>query len=177
MKRIEHLKVASEHLWGRIGALDNKASILVALQTGLFVVVAFLADDVLLDSDDLVMAANVVVCVHGLLSVVVVALLLQVIRPAKRYLCSGTGMEPLDAAGIMWPKPGKDPSPHDFQDAIANLQGADYEKDLRATVFAGQCMVYRKYNAYRPALVFAKLDLLLTSVLLASAPIWGPLLG
>ncbi len=170
MDLIDHLKEAVDYMGGRINAVDNKASVIIALQAGLFGVTTFVIEKLYLPCYDLRIISFVCLLIIGSLTAIVVGFLLQVIRPTKNFFSADSGMPELESPKIIWPSMKCKPTISGLMSKFDNYQVGDIEKDLRAAVFACQYMVFRKYWFYRCALRVAKIQLVATFVLLLLIP-------
>jgi hypothetical protein len=94
------------------------------------------------------------------MSAIIIGFLLQTIRPSKHYLTKISGLPSLESPNIIWPDMKKDePTKDRFMKKINNWQESDFEQDLKASVFVGHCLAYRKYKTYRLALWLAKIQI------------------
>jgi len=168
----DHLKLAVDYIQNRINAVDNKASVLIAIQAGLFGVATFVVERIYLPCEDLKIISYVVLTVVGLFTAVVVGFLLQVIRPTKHFLSRDSGMPPLESSEILWPKMDVPPTVANFKKRVDEWNIGDMEKDLRVAVFANHYMVFKKYKSYRSALWLAKIQLIVIFALLLLIPLW-----
>jgi hypothetical protein len=166
------LKIVYPHIQGRINAIDNKASVLIAIQAGLFGVSTFVVEKLFLTCDELKVVSYVALTIIGILTAFVVGFLLQAIRPTKHFFSLESGMPKIESSEIIWPNMRQVPTVEDFVRRLTLLQDDDIEKDLRAAVFAGHFMVFKKYRYYRSALRLAKFQLIVTFTLLLLIPIW-----
>jgi len=168
----EHMKEAINYMQGRINAVDNKASIIIALQAGQFGIITFVVEKLYLPCDDLKIISYIFLGLIGLFTAVVIGFLLQTIRPTKNFFSGVSGMEELESPGIIWPNMRCQPMLANFTAKLDSWQASDIEKDLRVTVFACQYLTFNKYRFYRTALRLAKFHLVITFVLVFIIPVW-----
>lgn len=169
--RVDHLKMAVNHIENRINLLDNKAGVLVAIQAGLLAVTAFVADKLFLQNNLGHTLIETSLLVLALFTVVVVGSLLQVIRPTQRFLSLNfkIGQRKTECCKILWPNMEEEPSETSLNRELDNWEPDDFEKELRQTLYTEHWLVFRKYNYYRTATLLAKVQLIAIIVFLLLA--------
>jgi hypothetical protein len=172
MKLTDHLKEAADYMNSRINAVDNKASIIIAVEAGLFGITTFVIEKLYLPYNDLKIISYISLGIIGLFTAIVIGFLLQVIRPTKCFFGIDSGMPRLDSSEIYWPNMNSQPEPSDLSVKFDKWSPYKYETDLRAAVFACQFLIYKKYGFYRKALLFAKIQLVVAVGLLLLIPLW-----
>lgn len=157
------LRDSIDYLQDRLTFVNDKANIFIAIQTGLFVTITWLLGTYFLSGSESAVATPAVLVFLVLnfgFVVLIVALLLQTIRPSDGYFSRYTGVETVDGtAGVMWP--GSDvPDPETFVERAESMSAADTRRELVGTTYVLQQLVDRTYGYYRWAVLLMKVQIL-----------------
>ena len=80
------LRFAISFIENRIQLVDNKASILLAIQAGFFGIMTWTIEKLFLSHGTLLIPSYILMIVTAVFAVVIIGFLLQTIRPSRRYL-------------------------------------------------------------------------------------------
>lgn len=158
-ERIEFLRFAIEHVEKRIALMDQKASILMAIMGGFYVlIVALLKDFVGLFNSGTVLWLNVLLylfLIIGLiLTFIVVYLLLMTIRPRKGIFQKDMQLERMKIKNpIFWFSGGVTNLDY-YESTINHLQDQDIYENLKMQHYTSLQLVERKYYYYRQSINF-----------------------
>lgn len=156
------LRDSIEYLQQRLNFVNDKANIFVALQTGLFVVLTWLFGTFFLpfDSRPVILSVQLLYLLMNFgFIIVIVALLLQTIRPSDGYLSLKTNVTPLNTKGVMWP--GEEiPDEETFTETVESLTQSDINRELAGTVYVLQQLVKNTYQTYRWSILLMKVQII-----------------
>jgi hypothetical protein len=148
----------------RIGMVDSKASLVIAVETGLFALVAFVVEKA-----GLLRAGRwdglVTIAVSAAFTGLVILLLLQTIRPTRWIFGHEVAPTRLQQSTLLWPS--VPPTADEFAKTLGNPTPEIQATALRQEVFVHFELLIRKYAPYRAALQLAKLQILVTFTTLA----------
>ncbi len=152
----EFLKDAVAYLENRIGMLDTKASILIAVQALVFAVLAYTMGEVFLKERCVLMRIGSCISlgVAFVLFTATVFLLLQTVRPSKSCLGLHAGLCKMKVCNyVMWFVDDKDEdfptSPHEYRERIRKLNRSQIKANYEKTHYTLLQLVRRKYRSYR----------------------------
>ena len=161
------LKDALSYLEDRIKLVDNKASILIAIQGGLFALVAWVTKEVFWTKTPSIIncASYIFIAIDFIIMILTILLLVQTIRPGKWFFGLEVPIDKRQEKGyVMWFEDGFPRSMEDYRERIDSLdQGrirANYEKAHYTTLQ----LVRRKYSCYRWAVVGMKVMIVFSMI-------------
>lgn len=158
-ERRAFMQFTVEYLQRRLEFVNKKANIFIAIQTGLFVTITWLLGEYFLSPGGTSLRVGTTAFLVGNFAfiVAIVGLLLQTVRPSRRYLSLFTGVDTLETANVMWP--GNDvPTDSVFTARMAQLDSDTIHRELVGTIYVLQQLVDR---TYRWAVRLMKLQILL----------------
>jgi len=163
--KLDFLEYAVTHLENRIGLLDKIASILIAIQTGFFVLVAFVLKYVL-GGDTLYFQVVGYTFLLGLvlITALVIILLIWTIRPTKNVLGLKTHVDRLNEdENVMWFSDKFPQSAEHYKERVEspNIQG-NYEN----AHFVALQLLKKKYACYRWAVLLMKVNVIWSAFVL-----------
>jgi len=155
------LRFAISFIENRIQIVDNKASILLAIQAGFFGIMTWTVEKLFLSHGILLIPSYILVIVTAVFAVIIIGFLLQTIRPSRRYLCLYASLVELDGKkGIIWGRSKAILDDKEFLQRVSELSDDEIELEYKSTLFAVQQLVDRKYASYRREVLTAKLEML-----------------
>ena len=169
----EHLKIALDYLEGRIKLLDNKANILIAVETLIFAIIALFIDKLFKSAIPPIL--YIFLCLFAIYYLVIIGYLFHVIRPTLNYLDfkkNKQGIFPLnkriESINIIWPSTQTKPEKNGkkgFLERVKNCKEEDSKTDLMSSVFSLHWLIYRKYKQYKCTMTLLKIQPIVMSVL------------
>lgn len=157
-------------LEGRINMLDSKASVVIAIETGLFALIAFVVDKSPFKEQN-PWAGYVLLGLTALLAGAVILVLLWTIRPTDCPLGKKITLEGLSPHHLMWPS--KNPQRTDFANKAATINEKIAEEDLTDGIFRRHQLLRRKYSRYEFAIWLAKIQVCIIFLILAFMSVWS----
>jgi len=163
----DYLKYSLQHHLERIKTADNKAGILIAIQAILFATAPFVFEKCIapLNNSDLNKLCLISGIILASVALLFIALLLQVIRPAKYFLCLFTKNKPEKSNGILYLNRDMSEDEDDFISLVSKIDLSGIIDDLSSVVLVHRKLVRAKYSAYRYALLVAKIELILATII------------
>ncbi len=86
MNKIESLRFSIQYINDRIGKIDNKANILIAVQTGTLTAVTWVIEKIFISNNLYVGESHLAIGINAIISTLVVCILLQTVRPTNWFL-------------------------------------------------------------------------------------------
>lgn len=165
---IDFLEYSITYLEDRIRLRDNKASILIVVQGVILGAFTFAIKEILLNpaisSNKLPGYKELVYIVLGVaffLSFVTISLLIQTIRPTKRYFGLNIPVNRLEKKHyVMWFHDEFPGTPEDYKKEIEALNESEIKQNYQATHFVYLQLVKRKTRPYKWAVLIMKLSML-----------------
>lgn len=160
-QKVEFIKSALEHAERRIGILDQKASILMAIQGGFLVLVLALFKDYLgnyfqlfEETKQLQIISNLFVFISLSLTFYVIILLVLTIRPKLKFFSRSMPYAPIEANNyIFWFDRNRgNLVTHTYEDAFNQLSEEDILNNYKKAHLTSLRLVERKYKFYRKAI-------------------------
>ncbi|MCF7849391.1 MAG: hypothetical protein K9M45_11120 [Kiritimatiellales bacterium] len=156
-----HLNTHISYYQNRISLLDNKCTILIAVQAALAAAVTFIVDKICLPYEAYKLIGYMILAVSGLLSAAIIFCLLQTIRPTKNPLTLRTGLPFMDGDGLIWSNWKKISGQDEFRNRVKEMTPARVKMDLEAVAYNQYLLVVTKTGDYRIAMLLAKIQILL----------------
>lgn len=162
-KKIEFLKDAIIYLEGRINLVDNKASVLIAIQGGLFVLAAYLTKQVFQPNPSLIsdFYRNIllfILFIGFLVTILTISLLIQTIRPSKYFFSLGIPLKKMKVQDyLLWPGKEFPWNPEKFKEKINSLDNSKIRANYERLYYITAQLVRKKYNCYKWAVLGLKM--------------------
>jgi len=160
-QKVDFLRSALEHAEKRIEILDQKASILMAIQGGFLVLILTLFKDyfggyknLISGGEEFKIIANIFVIISLVLTFYVIILLILTIRPKVKFLSSNMPYAPIKADNyIFWfNKNSFNLRTHRYEEAVSQLTEEDIIDNYKKAHLTSLRLVERKYKFYRKAI-------------------------
>lgn len=165
--RVKFSKDLLTYLENRINMLDNKASILIAIQGGLGALITWVTKEVFW-TDTLPMIKSVsyiILAVDFSIMFLTILLLTQVIRPSKKFFGLRVPLDKMKVEGyVMWPDDGFPKSEEDFRIKIASLDSSKIQENYNKANYTALQLVRLKYGYYRYAASCLKIMIALSAL-------------
>lgn len=164
----DFLNGSINYLQDRLNFVNDKANILIAIQTGLFIGIVWILGTFFLPSVQQgvtkeTIAVYAFLIVNFSFVVVIIALLLRTIRPSKTYLSLFTGIDRIKTTGVMWPRSNV-AGPEKFVKRVESMSEYEIYVELIGTVYALQQLVNQTYKYYRMAVLLMKIQIFVVPV-------------
>lgn len=156
-------------LEARINMLDSKAGVIIAIETGLFALIAFIVDKNPF-KEQIYWAAYVLLVLTAISAGAIILALLWTIRPTDCLMGKKITLEDINQHHLIWPD--KEPQRVEFEKKAATLEDKIAEEDLTDSVFKRHQLLRRKYSRYTFAIWLAKIQMCITFLILAVMSIW-----
>jgi hypothetical protein len=125
----------------RIAMIDTKSSLLIAIETGIFALIAFVIEKGFLGE-----GSQITFVFTAIFAGVVIALLLQTIRPSDHCFGRKESLEHLASHNMLWPS--QHPTKEKFTTSFANITEEKAEEELKGEIFVRHQLLRRKYRTY-----------------------------
>lgn len=161
------LKDAVTYLENRINLVDNKASILIAAQGVFFGLLTYIVKEVFWTKNPSSINAVSYVVLGGafVIFIVTVLLLLQTIRPTKKFFGLRVPFTRMEIENyVMWPDDEFPTTPEDYENKVNKLDSLKIKENYEKVHFITLQLVRNKYRVYGWAVVGIKLLVLWTAV-------------
>ena len=160
MNKITFLWETLKYQESRLVMVDRKAASGIAIEAGLFALVAFVLDKTGL-LHDTPWQGYAGLAVLGGLALAVIVLMLQTIRPSRLILglFLPRNLPRLRDSTLIWP--ARVPAAQDFVELVSALDDAAMLDNLSAQVYIYASKIERKYTFYRLGFLLAKVQALL----------------
>ena len=165
---IDFLKDGVAYLENRIALIDNKASILIAVQGVFFAVLTYIIKEVFLTTHQLNINVGSYVVLGGafVIFILTVLLLLQTIRPSKMIVRLDIPFNKMEVENyIMWFDGNKFPAtPDSYRSKISTLDLSKIKGNYEKVHFTTLQLLRNKYRFYRWAALGMKLLVLWSAI-------------
>jgi hypothetical protein len=165
---IDFLKYAVTHLENRIAIIDNRASILIAVQGIFFALLTYIIKEVFLTTyqSNIDVAIYVVLGGAFVIFILTVLLLLQTIRPSKMFVGLSASFNKMEVENyVMWFDDDKFPTtPDNYSNKINTLDLSKIKGNYEKAHFIALQLVRNKYRFYRWAVLGMKLLVLWSAI-------------
>jgi hypothetical protein len=157
---IDFLKDAVAYLENRIAIVDNKASVLIAVQGVFFASLTYIIKEIFLTGSQSCVNVVSYVVLGGafVIFVLTVLLLLQTIRPSRRFLGLCVPFANMEVENyVMWFDDEFPTDPGDYSNKISELDISKIRGNYEKVHFITLQLIRNKYGFYRWAAVGMKL--------------------
>lgn len=151
-QRVKFLKDALSYLEARINLVDNKASILIAIQGGIFALITYVTKEFFWTATPSTIncVSYIILAIDFLIMILTILLLVQTIRPGKWFFGLEVPLDKMKIEGyVMWFDNGFPQTADDYERRIDSLDLkrilANYKKAHHTTLQ----LVKKKYGYYR----------------------------
>ena len=163
-EKLNHLKAYISYSQSRLSLLDTKCSIFIAIEAAFMAAITFIVDKVCLPFPQWKLLGYIVIAVNGVFSCVIMIHLLETIRPATRFFSLRTGLNWMKSQGIMWTEMKTLVAAEEFANKADCLTEKLIADDLKAVAYNHYCLIFTKYRAYRLAVFFIKIQVLVMGI-------------
>ena len=164
---VEFLKYAITYIEARIDLIDNKASILIAIQGGIFAIITYVIKEVFwTDTPSIFSSVGYAsLILDSILAASAILLLVQTIRPSNDIFSLKGHLNQVKMEGyVMWPNDEFPQSAEDYRTKVALLDLSKIKANYENTHFIALQNVRRKLKYYRRAVFLMKLMILFSAI-------------
>ena len=163
MDKVDFLWESNKLLEGRINLLNSNASVIIAIETAYFALIMFLFKS-LLNIITINWIIGITFIFLVLISGIIIIFALAIIRPTDKILGSKISVEDISKNRLIWPN--KEPNIELFNKDLENYTPKEGELEIAHNVFVRHQLIRKKYKRYHIAIVLAKLQVLITFLLM-----------
>jgi len=163
MEKVDFLWESNKLLEGRINLLNSNASVIIAIETAYFTLIMFLLKS-LLNVIIINWTIGITFIFLVFVSGIIIIFALAIIRPTDKILGSKISVEHISENHLIWPS--KKPNIEFFLRDLENYNPKEGELEIANNVFVRHQLIRRKYKRYHIAIVLAKLQVLITFLLM-----------
>jgi hypothetical protein len=164
---VEFLKDALTYLEARINLIDNKASIFIAIQGGIFAIITYVIKEVFWTDTPSIISS---VCyasliLDSILAAFAILLLVQTIRPTETIFILKGHLNQVKMEGyVMWPNHEFPQTAEDYIAKIASLDISKIKANYENAHFTALQIIRNKYKYYRWAVFLMKFMILFSAI-------------
>lgn len=175
-ENLDFLKYCISYIEKRIGLIDNKANIFIAVLTILFAAISYSIDNYFFKEINThnfyYYFTYIVLIVAFLIFIVVILLLMATIRPTKNIFSFRVPFKHMKVENyVMWFDDCFPCEPNEYNRRMDNIDKYQ-EYNLRKTHYYALTLIKRKYKYYRYAIFLMKILVLLFFIGILMMPIW-----
>lgn len=160
-KVIEFLRDSVTHLENRINLVDNKADILLAVQGVLIGSLTYAVNEIFIthQSSTINTVSYIFLAVSFFLFTVVALLLLQTIRPSRKFFGLNVPFTEMQINNyVMWPKHNFPSAPENYISTLEGFNDSSIRQNYFKLHFTTLQLVRNKYRPYRWATLAMKIS-------------------
>lgn len=158
--KIDLLQFSINYIEDRIGRIDNKANILIAIQTGTFAALTWLIEKIFIQKTIYVDEAYLLITINAMLSATIICLLLQAIRPSNFFfgLYTSENNDSFQQNFIWFGTKGSKNGDveKNIKDKIMDFEDNQFVEEYSHALRKVQLLARRKYSPYRIATTIIK---------------------